>query len=161
MKEHTSDAEMEEMKSNNQDQNEQAEMEEMLWKSRQIVWIMIMILSLDYGSCGGIWCFWRKEDINIETIPSMIIMRVKQGQAPDWLILVVYALANQKHEEELWAYLRALGQAITHFWMIVGNFNQVLEGTENIGGANNWRHGVDLFWKGVEDFAFIDLDFLA
>lgn len=88
-------------------------------------------------------------------------MRVKQGQAPDWLILVVYALANQKHEEELWAYLRALGQAITHFWMIVGNFNQVLEGTENIGGANNWRHGVDLFWKGVEDFAFIDLDFLA
>lgn len=44
MKEHTSDAEMEEMKSNNQDQNEQAEMEEMLWKSRQIVWIMIMIL---------------------------------------------------------------------------------------------------------------------
>lgn len=85
---------------------------------------MNIIESEDADFARGIWVLWD------DTIVDMSIL----SSTDQILTLVVYASPQRDLRDELWVYLRKLGNLIKSPWLIVGDYNQVLLSEDKRGG---------------------------
>uniref|UniRef100_A0A803PAR7 Reverse transcriptase domain-containing protein n=1 Tax=Cannabis sativa TaxID=3483 RepID=A0A803PAR7_CANSA len=56
-----------------------------------------------------------------------------QQQEGKFFVSLIYAFNNEKKREELWADLEELAKKISETWILMGDFNEIMNGDERIG----------------------------
>lgn len=57
------------------------------------------------GFAGGIWCPWKKSEINIEVLSSTkycVLLKVNPRSRNPWPLSVVYGSPQERRREDLW-----------------------------------------------------------
>lgn len=63
-----------------------------------------------------------------------LTVAVNGGVYVDWILTALYASSDRLTWEELWLYLAAMAKVILVPWLVTGDFNQVVDPTEKLGG---------------------------
>lgn len=87
------------------------------------------------GLSGGLSLFWNEDtEITIlESSPNLIDTRiVYKGTAS--FVSFVYGAPAAENIAEFWNKLSAVGQGRDDPWLLIGDFNDILNNTEKIGG---------------------------
>lgn len=89
------------------------------------------------GFSGGIWLFWRKEEVDvtpIETHGQHITVKIARVGEEPWMFSAIYANPDSSIRNDLWRALEDIKRSFNGPWLIAGDFNE----TRTIGE----RHGV-------------------
>lgn len=89
------------------------------------------------GFAGGIWMLWRSDRIQVVILdrnPQAMHCQVRQGLLC-WTLTAIYARPLPTRRKELWRYLRDKAEAISEPWVVLGDFNDILDPSEKQGGA--------------------------
>lgn len=112
------------------------------------------------GFTGGIWCLWKKNQINIDIISSSklcVLLKVNPRSLHPWLLSVVYGSPRERHREDLWNELRTIHNDSDLLWCVARDFNSVLHPHEKVeGGAFNQGAG-QRFAQCLFDSNLVDL----
>ncbi|XP_047943132.1 uncharacterized protein LOC125189963 [Salvia hispanica] len=115
------------------------------------------------GFSGGIWLLWNdfwKVDI-ISTTTQFIHCRVWDQNETNFLFTAVYAHPTPSRREELWHRLAELQIDSTLPWVLLGDFNSIVQSSERMGGSTN-RTGVNhQFVRWIINSRLMDLGFLG
>lgn len=88
-----------------------------------------------------------------------LTVAVNGGVYVDWILTALYASSDRLTWEELWLYLAAMAKVILVTWLVTGDFNQVVDPTEKLGGQRlTWTHTASL-WNFLNNGGLIDLGF--
>lgn len=81
------------------------------------------------GFSSGIWCFRNDGFVNLELLDSH-----SQCMSYDyplvsvlWILSLLYTFPTASVREELWLYLINLSNYISVLWVLIGDFDQVLD----------------------------------
>lgn len=86
---------------------------------------------------GGIWILWDANLVAMEIFSSTeqeILAEVWTSPHSSYLLSAIYASPRWMEKEVLWNNLRSISDAITHPWLLVGDFNSIVDGSEKIDG---------------------------
>ncbi|KAG5614400.1 hypothetical protein H5410_014224 [Solanum commersonii] len=115
------------------------------------------------GYLGGIVLFWKSSEVTIE--PFMLIEHeihttIKVSTTfPKWHISIVYAKNSYNHRKILWKNLRNITTSITGPWLVCGDFNEVTNALEKLGGRPINNTKCSAFINCLDDMNMIDLGF--
>ena len=90
------------------------------------------------GFAGGIWMFWREEDIGVTAYGSSsqhLTVEIKKTGDDPWLFSAVYASPDSNLKRDLWAELENIRRNYNGPWLLAGDFNDTVCMSE--------RNGVD------------------
>lgn len=74
-----------------------------------------------------------------------LTVAVDGGVYVDWILTALYASPDRLTREELWLYLAAMEKVIRVSWLVTGDFNQVVDQDEKLGGQRlTWIHTASL-----------------
>ncbi|KAJ4844968.1 hypothetical protein Tsubulata_011699 [Turnera subulata] len=81
---------------------------------------------------GGIWLLWNEYHVQVQVLYNHTqILHVRVTKARDsFLLSTVYASPQAGWRNYCWRNIEALSQEITEPWLLVGDFNAILEGLE-------------------------------
>jgi len=89
--------------------------------------------------CGGIWCFWNPVNVDVTIITKdnrAIHCSVADMITNKHCILTaVYAPAQSAEKEVFWPHLQQLNESFTLPWCIIGDFDELLDSSNKIGGG--------------------------
>ncbi|KAJ8423470.1 hypothetical protein Cgig2_013513 [Carnegiea gigantea] len=95
------------------------------------------------GFRGGIWVLWRSEDVGVNIIrhhDQYVTIEVNKQCYNPWLLTVVYASPHITLGETLWRELHQFDTQCTTPWLLVGDFNKMINLEErNHGGPEMQR----------------------
>lgn len=89
------------------------------------------------GFAGGIWLLWDRNLVEVEALShfdQVLNVGVQSGSGKYWLLSIMYASPNPLWRSELWHYLMKLGSIVEIPWLLIGDFNQVLDVWDKVGG---------------------------
>ncbi|KAI5333778.1 hypothetical protein L3X38_023910 [Prunus dulcis] len=112
------------------------------------------------GFCGWLWLLWNDQKVHVEIIGThdqVIAACVSWPGMDPWLFSAVYAKPCGVKSEKLWEYLGFVVDC--HFlpWLIVGDFNKMLQIEDKIEEVAACR--LKGFKKWFDDHAMVDLGF--
>lgn len=100
------------------------------------------------GFADRIWLLWDRTSVTIEEISmhdqilNVLVTDTVRGR---WVLSLIYASPHPMCREELWLYIKQMGEFITIPWLLIGDFNQPLTTQDKYGGrAVNWRQAAQL-----------------
>lgn len=97
--------------------------------------------------------------MEIVTIDDQVInMLIKRGRNPVWFLSAIYASPKLNFRNELWQYIKS-GFMQDIPWLLVGDFNQVLDDSEKRGGKPIAQYRARPFREMVNGCALIDIGF--
>lgn len=111
------------------------------------------------GRSGGIWLLWNKSRVGIQILSStqhFIHALVEDDGRPPWLCTVVYINPNAQLKRSGFEEIRNLAGTITLPWLIVGDFNDILAGSEKIGGRPVDMRRCNGFSNWIQNCGLID-----
>ncbi|KAJ8434448.1 hypothetical protein Cgig2_025418 [Carnegiea gigantea] len=85
------------------------------------------IVLMAQGLSGGIWMFWKAENITVNTItshPQYITLEVAPNGEDGWLFTTVYGSPQEATREELWTLLETFATTHSKPWLVTGDFNK-------------------------------------
>lgn len=80
---------------------------------------------------------WDKLSVEIEEIfmhKQILNVMIKDTLRGSWILTVVYASSKIMCWDDLWSYIREMGNIITIPWLLIGDFNQPLDDLDKFGG---------------------------
>ncbi|XP_071939846.1 uncharacterized protein [Coffea arabica] len=89
------------------------------------------------GFSGGIWMFWNDREVEVEVVSTnwqIVNTVVKNRDGKEWLMSAIYASPEKELQKLLWKYLQELGEKVKFPWLLLGDFNEVVDSTEKRGG---------------------------
>ncbi|OMO90964.1 reverse transcriptase [Corchorus capsularis] len=89
------------------------------------------------GFAGGIWLNWDDAAVQLTIIissPQLVHALVKPKDQEEFMLTVVYASPKLEVRRILWTHMEDLARTITLPWVVLGDFNDVLNGGEKMGG---------------------------
>jgi hypothetical protein len=93
------------------------------------------------GHSGGLGLFWNNE-IKNEVLPysqyHIDIIVYEQGKEP-WRLTVVHGEAQVNERHKTWDVLKFIRSSNDLPWLCIGDFNEVLHGSEHEGVTAKWR----------------------
>lgn len=92
------------------------------------------------GLSGGLALLW-KEEISLEILdssPNFIDTRVKFKNSSSF-ITFIYGPPQKENRAEFWASMSLVGSGRDKAWLITGDFNDILENAEKVGGPPRWE----------------------
>ncbi|KAH1073186.1 hypothetical protein J1N35_025514, partial [Gossypium stocksii] len=96
------------------------------------------------GFAKGIWIIWS-ESVLVDILdcrPQVVHLKVCDGNGVEgFLCSVVYASPQSSSRRALWSVLNSFVVTINELWIVVGEFNPILDGSERVGGTENVHHG--------------------
>lgn len=108
---------------------------------------LVVIKSLGYscfevvdsvGFSGGLWLCWNDDKVSVEVIgttdQSISAVISCPGQPP-WMFTAIYAKPCRYIREQIWEYLNFVAQSHQMPWLLVGDFNEMLNCDDKLGGA--------------------------
>lgn len=87
------------------------------------------------GLSGGLALFW-KDDISVEILDSsanLIDVKFKHKQS-SFHTTFIYGPPQKENRGAFWDQLGALGESRDSAWVLTGDFNDILDNSEKIGG---------------------------
>lgn len=88
-----------------------------------------------------------------------LTVAVNGGVYVDRILTALYASSDRLTWEELWLYLAAMAKVILVSWLVIGDFNQVVDPTEKLGGQRLTRTHTASLWNFLNNGGLIDLGF--
>lgn len=91
------------------------------------------------GFRGGIILLWNVVDITVmiggHSVQEVHTLTEVQNPSCTWLFSGVYASPRLDERKILWENLKVVATANCLSWVVMGNFNEVLNNDENFGGG--------------------------
>lgn len=113
------------------------------------------------GFAGVIWLCWN-EDTQVEILnfhPRVIHIRLGTTQnSKHFLCSIVYVSPQASVKRELWPFLNSLARLVTEHWILAGDFNYILDGSESSSGARISHMGCKWFQQFLFGNWFRDLE---
>ncbi|KAK3183250.1 hypothetical protein Dsin_030536 [Dipteronia sinensis] len=85
-----------------------------------------------FGFSRGIWLLWNSRNVNIQVVASSkhtITAMVAKGSKV-WVLTIVYANPSAAVRRSLWSYLSAIRNCFKGPWVVMGDFNEIVNGSE-------------------------------
>ena len=113
------------------------------------------------GFSGGIWMFWKAEEISVVTYGSHsqhLTVEIKKVGEDPWLFSAVYASPDSSLRRELWSELDNVKRNYNGPWLLAGDFNDTIAMSERNGvGNSEMQRRCRNFANWVEKNVLIDL----
>ncbi|CAN1186746.1 hypothetical protein LINPERHAP2_LOCUS38302 [Linum perenne] len=90
------------------------------------------------GFGGGIWLLWNDTSINVDVLHSssqFLHMKIRNDSGGSCLATIVYAAPSLQSRRLLWWDIKQLAVSISEPWIILGDFNAMIEASKKSGGA--------------------------
>lgn len=91
------------------------------------------IVSEALGFIGGIWMLWNNSTMELELVAmdnQVVAVEVKQPGVPPWMMSAIYASTQRFLRELLWDYMIQMAKFMNIPWLVLGDFNQIMDPTE-------------------------------
>ncbi|GLT33620.1 hypothetical protein SLA2020_081920 [Shorea laevis] len=119
------------------------------------------------GRAGGLWLLWNDEEVYIDVVtstPQAIHAIVKVRSHPifskvHWFFSGVYGRPQFELHSQLWNELRVVAHYFTGPWLVIGDFNDVLDQTEKFGGAPVSQPRIRAYSECMNDCNLMDLGY--
>ncbi|GLT65819.1 hypothetical protein SLA2020_382260 [Shorea laevis] len=119
------------------------------------------------GQAGGLWLLWNEEDVFIDVVSSTaqaIHAIVKVRFHPifskfHWFLSGVYGRPQFELRMQLWDELRKVAQHFTGPWLVIGDFNDVLDQAEKFGGAPVNQTRIKAYLECMNECNLMDLGY--
>ncbi|KAI9128523.1 hypothetical protein K1719_000006 [Acacia pycnantha] len=107
------------------------------------------------GRSGGLAIAWISSRISVDIIEEnrqFFHLHCRIDQIPSFFLTVVYVVPHSSFRELLWANLLRLSKVISSPWSVMGDFNDILNANERIGGSRvctrrmQWFHDQITVW---------------
>lgn len=92
------------------------------------------------GLSGGLSLSWKNNiDLEIlESSPNFIDTKIIIGSEPLY-VTFVYGAPQQENRADFWNKLMTLGGDRGNAWCVTGDFNDLLDNEEKVGGPRRWE----------------------
>lgn len=91
---------------------------------------------------GGLWLLWNDAKVKLDIIgtsdQSISACLSWQGQKP-WLFSAIYARPCSVKKAKLWEYLNFVASCHQMPWLLAGDFNDILQAEDKVGGVSLCR----------------------
>ena len=87
------------------------------------------------GFSGDIWLLWNDNRVNLQVVASSkhtITAVVVEGNNY-WVVTFVYASPSAMFIRKLWVYLKALRNCFKGPWVVMGDFNEIVNSSKKRG----------------------------
>lgn len=115
------------------------------------------------GLSGGIGLFWTTEVllnlIHFSKSHTDVTGRRKDGDTPVWRLTGFYGEPRPEDRHITWRLIRSLREQSQLPWLCMGDFNEVLYGSEHFGVVERAEWQMRAFREAVEDCNLQDLGF--
>lgn len=114
------------------------------------------------GYSGGIWILWNDDRISIKRISDddqFLHVELSYPNEMPWYFTVVYASPRANERAALWNSILSIAQEMRNDWLVVGDFNEIANGSEKKGGSQVDFNRCDLFSNWINDCQLLDLGF--
>ncbi|KAK2647505.1 hypothetical protein Ddye_014994 [Dipteronia dyeriana] len=115
------------------------------------------------GRKGGLCLFWSDNlDVSLLSYSLFHIdVRVVSHNDTTWRFTGFYGHPESNKRSHAWNLLRRLCGMSKIMWMCAGDFNEVLEDSEKLGGLPRPRHLINNFRNTLDDYGLQDMGFLG
>ncbi|CAN1126970.1 hypothetical protein LINPERHAP2_LOCUS3738 [Linum perenne] len=116
------------------------------------------------GFSEGIWLLWNETDFKIKILGSshfFIHVQVNWDSGKSCEATFVYASPFIQGRRALWDDLRRISASIAKPWVLMGDFNAIVESSEKSGGANFNQIPAREFHECIQDCNLIDAGFVG
>ncbi|KAJ4847776.1 hypothetical protein Tsubulata_003312 [Turnera subulata] len=113
------------------------------------------------GFADGIWLMWNDDQVEVQILYShtqLVHVRVSKGSSA-FFLTVVYASPQEKWRRYCWKNIEALAEHIGEPWLLVGDFNAVLDGNERKDRFGRPGRSSKAFQECISTSNLMDLDF--
>ncbi|KAL5831677.1 hypothetical protein ACOSQ4_017031 [Xanthoceras sorbifolium] len=113
------------------------------------------------GFSGGIWILWNNNRINMQVLASskQSVTLLVDDVNKWWVLTIVYASPIASTRKNLWRYLNDIRNCFVGPWVIMGDFNEITNSTENRGGRSNFSKTGFSEW--IDNNDLVDMGFLG
>lgn len=111
------------------------------------------------GFSGEIWVLSYLDDICFSLVDSIfqaITFSVSKGNST-WYVSAIYASPVFSIRSDFWSHLSMLRNQILDPWVVIGDFNEVVNSNEVSGGSFCCSHA-QLFSSMITDCSFLDMN---
>ncbi|KAK3230979.1 hypothetical protein Dsin_002860 [Dipteronia sinensis] len=111
------------------------------------------------GFSGGIWLLWNNSQVKLQIIASsrQCITALVEENSFVWVLTVVYANPCVTTRRLLWKYLDSIRKCFALPWLIAGDFNEITNTSEKIGGRPGFSNSGFAEW--IDSNHLVDLVF--
>ncbi|XP_024156414.1 uncharacterized protein LOC112164456 [Rosa chinensis] len=117
---------------------------------------------LSEGQAGGLGLFWNDDvHLNIGTMSAHHIDAVVVGESgvPSWRVTGFYGYARTSERDRSWQLLRDLSYLDSLPWIVIGDFNEILNNGEKISGPIRAERQMRGFHEALGYCDLLDLGF--
>lgn len=87
------------------------------------------------GTCGGLAVFWKKSvEIEVKFADKNVVDLFVQFGSHEFFVTCVYGNPNASLKNEVWERLTRISVHRSASWCILGDFNEIINNSEKIGG---------------------------
>ena len=110
------------------------------------------------GLAGGLLLSWR-DDIQVDILysSSNIIDTRIEAYGTSCFVSFIYGAPNPADRPLLWSKLTELGEEREDAWLLTGDFNDLLDNSEKVGGLARWKGSFLSFRSFVSQMGLWDL----
>ena len=120
---------------------------------------MFMVPRIHRG--GGLVLYWKDTiKLNVETSSkNHIDCIIGKGSEDAWRFTGFYGEPITHKKFESWELLRQLNRQFGLPWLCCGDFNEILRGSEKMGGSNRSHAQMQLFRDTIDECGFLDMGY--
>jgi exonuclease III len=111
------------------------------------------------GKSGGLALFWQGEvKLEIQNYSWRHINAIVSGEgSTPWKLSGFYGHPDVRKRREAWGLMRTLATFQPEAWMLIGDFNEIVELSEKQGGGNRPRSQMEAFQRVITECGLSDL----
>ncbi|CAN1327112.1 hypothetical protein LINPERPRIM_LOCUS34062, partial [Linum perenne] len=116
------------------------------------------------GFRGGIWLLWNDSILTVRILAStnqLIHTEIEWETGKFTSATFIYASPSLHGRRTLWNDLRQIAAWTSHAWVLLGDFNAMVDSTEKWGGASFNQGSAREFWSCIGDCNLIDSGFVG
>lgn len=110
------------------------------------------------GTKGGICLFWKgKDSVSIRSFSQNHIDSQVEWAGKKWQFTGVYGFPETNKKDQTWQLIRNLQNSSRQPWLLGGDFNEILDLNEKLGGPVRERKPIEEFRKLLDDCELRDI----
>lgn len=113
------------------------------------------LLTVDLvGRSGGLALFWKdKHSVVLQSYSRRHICVTIQnlGTSPPWKFTGFYGHLDRTQQDESWKLLRYLKRLQPLTWLVLGDFNDIVDNLEKVGGNPRTEHQLKGFREAIKE----------